>query len=236
VSHSFHIVFMRLKVTIFKHGLAKKNRHGGTGVFIKGTSFAEANGGPGQGEWRRFGGCMIQPMVQTLRPLSLFLTPDRGWWFIALGASVAVAVAFVAQHWGGMEPCAWCVLQRCAMIVLALLALVLAGVGPWMGRWGRVGMAAGVVMVAGLGLVAAWYQHSVAAHTLSCTWSWADRMLMASRLPEVWPDMFEARASCAQAASSLFGGLPWVAWSGGGFAVTLGWACVWMRGALRRPL
>jgi disulfide bond formation protein DsbB len=125
-----------------------------------------------------------------------------------------------------MEPCAWCVLQRLLTVLIAVLALIgAAGVARWRRGW-RAGWAMSLAALAILGLIAAWYQQTVAAQALSCAWTWADRTLMASHLPDLWPAFFEPRANCAQASQERLLGLPWALWSGSGFVLTLalaGW-------------
>ena len=84
-------------------------------------------------------------------------------------------------------------------------------------------------MLAAGGLAAALWQHFVAAQSASCNLTLADRIVNATGLNAMLPDVFEARASCADAAVSLLG-LPYAMWSGVLFAV-IG---VLMVAALRR--
>ena len=49
------------------------------------------------------------------------------------------------------------------------------------------------------------WQHFVAARSASCNLTLADRIMTATQLDQLLPAVFEARASCADAAVSLFG-------------------------------
>lgn len=134
---------------------------------------------------------------------------------VALAAFGAVAAALVSQHGFGMEPCPWCVLQRLVFLavgVLALLGLV------WRGATGRRIAAVLAALLATAGLAAALWQHFAAAKSASCNLTLADRIMNWTGFNAMLPGVFEARASCADAAVSLFG-LPYDFWSGGLFIV-----------------
>lgn len=109
----------------------------------------------------------------------------------------AVGAALVSQHVYGMEPCPWCILQRVIFLVVVLVCLVgfvstrIAGV---------------LALVFSLcGIAAALWQHFQAASSTSCALTVADRIVIAMKLDSLWPDVFLARASCADAAVSLMG-------------------------------
>lgn len=129
---------------------------------------------------------------------------------IALLSLAGVGIALVSQHVYGMEPCPWCILQRVIFIVIALVCLLglvahrLAG--------------ALALMLALSGIGTALWQHFQAATTSSCAMTVADRIVMALKLDTLWPDVFLARASCADAAVDLLG-VPYDFWSLGLFAV-----------------
>ena len=131
-----------------------------------------------------------------------------------LGSLLALAVALIAQHAFGVEPCAWCVIQRMAVILVAvvsIVAILMARVLP------RAAPAVGAALVAGLsvgGAVAAWHQHTVAAKQLSCAFTWADRTLLDLQFDAIWPSLFRVGATCADAAQSTLLGLPFEVWSG----------------------
>lgn len=133
---------------------------------------------------------------------------------IGLGSLVSLAIALIAQHAFGIEPCAWCVIQRVVVILVALacgLGVLLARVapqgGPILGA-----LAAGALSVGGA--VAAWHQHTVAAKQLSCAFTWADRTLMALPLDDWLPSVFHVGATCADAAGHSLLGQPFEVWSG----------------------
>ena len=131
---------------------------------------------------------------------------------VSLGALVA---ALVSQHVYDMQPCPWCVLQRlvfAAIFVFALLGLV------WRGAAG--GRVAGTfaLLLALAGIAAALWQQLVAAKSASCNLTLADRIVNATTLDRLLPDVFEARASCADAAVSLLG-VPYAYWAAAAFGV-----------------
>ena len=133
---------------------------------------------------------------------------------VALGSFAAVAAALVSQHVYGMEPCPWCVLQRLVFVaigVFALLGLV------WRGPAGTRVAGTFALMLAAAGLAAALWQHFVAAQSASCNLTLADRIVNATGLNAMLPGVFEARASCADAAASLLG-VPYDFWSAALFA------------------
>lgn len=114
----------------------------------------------------------------------------------------AVGTALFTQHVLGMTPCAWCVLQRMIFLGIALVALpgfVLASSGV------RRASALGVMVLAGCGVAAALWQHFVAASAVSCNLSLADRIVGATGLDAMLPDVFAAWASCADAKATLLG-------------------------------
>ena len=120
----------------------------------------------------------------------------------------AVALALVSQHAFDMQPCPWCVLQRLIFVLIALVAL--AGLAaPSVA--GRRSVAFGLLLLCGAGIAAVLWQHFVAAASNSCNQTLADRIMAASGLPTLLPDVFEARATCADAAVSLLG-LPYEFW------------------------
>ncbi|CAM3853679.1 Disulfide bond formation protein DsbB [Castellaniella denitrificans] len=128
---------------------------------------------------------------------------DRLLRLVALLCLAAVGVALISQYAFDMKPCAWCVLQR--LILLAIAAVCgLASMG-----WGsvlvrRIGAALAAVLAAS-GIVAAWYQHSVASQMLSCAQTFADRFISASGLDAALPWLFGIYASCMDARVDLLG-------------------------------
>jgi len=123
---------------------------------------------------------------------------------IALLAVAAVAAALVSQHVFGMEPCPWCILQRVIFLAIAIIC----GVGFFAPRAAGVG----VTVLALCGVAAALWQHFQAAASSSCAMTVADRIVSTMKLDSLWPDVFLARASCAEAAANLLG-IPYDFWS-----------------------
>jgi len=135
--------------------------------------------------------------------------------FVAVVSLGALVAALVSQHLYDMQPCPWCVLQRlvfCAIAVFALLGLV------WRGAAG--GRVAGTfaLLLSFAGIAAALWQQLVAAKSESCNLTLADRIVGATTLDRLLPDVFEARASCADAAVSLLG-VPYAYWAAACFAL-----------------
>ena len=152
-------------------------------------------------------------------------SPTR--WFLAAAALSlgVVAAALFTQHVLGMLPCPWCVLQRLIFVTIAAFALVGAAVRARAAQT----VAAGLVLVGALaGAAAALWQHFVAASSTSCKLTLADRVMSATGLDALLPNVFAAWATCADAAVKLLG-LPYEAWSLlvflliGGAAVRLLW-------------
>jgi disulfide bond formation protein DsbB len=130
---------------------------------------------------------------------------------IAALSLAAVGVALWTQHALGMEPCPWCILQRLIFVAIALAALL----GLLLGR------ALAAVLVLGLslsGIAAALWQHFVAAASDSCNLTLAEKIVSGLKLDGLLPEIFQPRASCADAAVKLLG-LPYEFWSLGLFAL-----------------
>ena len=146
---------------------------------------------------------------------------------IAAVALAAVTAALVSQHVFDMQPCPWCVLQRLIFATIALAALV--GLA-WRSTVGQRSIAVAVMLLGAAGIAAVLWQHFVAAASASCNLTLADRIMSASGLPGLLPEVFEARATCADAVANLLG-VPYEFW-GLALFVTIGAAAV---GLLLRP-
>ena len=135
---------------------------------------------------------------------------NAGIWFsaIALICVAAVGAALVSQHVFNMQPCPWCVLQRLILLSIAAVCLLAAILGE-AGR--RVGGAVAVLLALS-GVAAALWQHFKAASSVSCNLTLADKILSGLQLDRLLPDVFEPRASCADAAVNLLG-VPYDFWS-----------------------
>lgn len=136
---------------------------------------------------------------------------------IALLCVAAVAVALASQHFFDMPPCAWCVFQRLLFLAIALVCWL----GVLAGRFGplapRLAAAAAALLAVG-GVVAGWYQHTVAAQMFSCDRTFADRFMVDSGLDAGIPWLFGIFASCMDAQVKLLG-VEYVFWAMALFAL-----------------
>lgn len=137
----------------------------------------------------------------------------------------AVAAALVSQHVYDMQPCPWCVLQR--LIFVAIAAACVLGL-LWRGAAGRVVAAVLALALALSGVAAALYQNQVAAKTESCSFTFPERFIAATGLDGWLPDVFQARASCIDAAVDLWG-LPYEFYSLALFVVVAAGAVALLR-------
>jgi disulfide bond formation protein DsbB len=128
---------------------------------------------------------------------------------MALACVAAVGAALVAQHVFDMQPCPWCILQRVIFVVIALVCGLGALIASRMARATSAGLA---LLLALLGAAAALWQHYAAAKSASCNLTLADRIVGALGLESLAPDLFQVRASCADAAVSI-AGVPFEFWS-----------------------
>lgn len=149
----------------------------------------------------------------------MFQPASRLYTFIAILGLFALAVALFSQHGLGMRPCAWCVFQR-----LILIALVVTSVAAsWLlrsasVRWGL--LAGGLALLLSVGgMVAAWYQYTVAAMQFSCAQTFADRFMSQSGLDAALPWLFGIYATCMDARVNLLG-LEYALWALGLFMLT----------------
>ena len=132
--------------------------------------------------------------------------------WIAIFAFGVVGVALVSQHRFDMQPCPWCIVQRMAFSAIGVVALV-AAMWP-LQRARRVHMTAAFACgsLAVLGAASALWQQVYAAKSSSCHKTVADVIIGLSHLDIELPDIFQARASCAEAAVSVLG-VPYGIWS-----------------------
>jgi protein dithiol:quinone oxidoreductase len=124
--------------------------------------------------------------------------------FGLVASLAAVGIALVSQHVYGMQPCPWCVLQRLVFVAIAIACAI--GLAAR-----RLGSALALLLALG-GSAAALWQHFVAAASDSCKLTLADRIVSGLSLDSLLPEVFQARATCADAAVAL-AGLPYEFWS-----------------------
>ena len=128
---------------------------------------------------------------------------------IALSGLGSVGAALWTQHGLGMEPCPWCILQRLIIVLIVLVALL--GLA-WRGVAGTLLTGGLIVALSGAGMAAALWQHFVAAASDSCKTTLAERIISGLGLDGSLPEIFQPRASCAEAAATLLG-VPYEFWS-----------------------
>jgi disulfide bond formation protein DsbB len=148
---------------------------------------------------------------------------DRRLAAIAIVCMAAVGAALVSQHQFGMLPCPWCILQR--VIFLAIAATCVIGL-VWRSTIGRSLVGALAFLLALAGAAAALWQHFYAAVSASCNQTLADKIVNGLGLDSLLPDVFAARATCADAAVGLFG-ISYEFWSLTLF-VLIGLAALWV--------
>lgn len=137
---------------------------------------------------------------------------------IALLCIAAVLVALVSQHVFGLQPCAWCVLQRLTFVLIALVCWA----GLLAGRIAAVARRIAGLLVALLsagGVLAAWYQYTVAAKLFSCDMTFADKLMVGSGLDAGMPWLFGIFATCMDARVDLLG-IEYALWALGLFVLT----------------
>ncbi len=129
---------------------------------------------------------------------------------IAVVSFGAVVLALVSQHVFDMQPCPWCALQRLIFVAVGLAALL--GL-TWNGTLlARRAVPLLLLLLCGCGIASALWQHFVAAASASCNLTLADRVLSGSHLDQLLPEVFQPRATCADAAVDLVG-VPYEFWS-----------------------
>lgn len=129
---------------------------------------------------------------------------------IAVASFSAVVLALISQHVFDMQPCPWCVLQRLIFVGIGLVALLgLAWRGTLLAQRSVPLL---LLLLCGSGIASALWQHFVAAASASCNLTLADRVLSASYLDTLLPEVFQPRATCADAAVDLLG-VPYEFWS-----------------------
>lgn len=134
-----------------------------------------------------------------------FAGAQRLFALIALFAFAGFATALFAQHVLAMRPCAWCVFQRLILIGCFLFSVL----GLFTTRARQLGLsylsAALLIATALGGVIAAWHQYTVAAHSFSCAQTFADRAVQWLGLEQALPAVFGIYASCMEAQVDFLG-------------------------------
>ncbi|NLJ52210.1 MAG: disulfide bond formation protein B [Alcaligenaceae bacterium] len=122
---------------------------------------------------------------------------------IAFLCLASVVFALFSQHVLGMLPCAWCVLQRLIFLLIAAVCL-LVNFSSSIIYQKALSLIAAALSISGI--IAAWYQYSVASISFSCDMTFADIfMSRQTGLDAAVPWLFGIYATCMDAAVSLFG-------------------------------
>lgn len=159
----------------------------------------------------------------------LFDRPAILFALIALASFAAVGAGLVTQHVFDMQPCPWCILQRMIFVLIGLAALL--GLA-WRSHVGTLVSALLADLLAACGVAAALWQHFVAASSTSCNLTLADKIVAATTLDGLLPEIFAPRASCADAAVKMLG-VPYEFWSLALFIVLGALAVMALLGSLR---
>lgn len=137
---------------------------------------------------------------------------QRNFLSIAILSLGALAIALVSQHIFDLRPCAWCVLQRLVLVVVFLLSVI--------GYLAARGQQSAIITLSRLallisawaGVLAAGYQHFVAAKLFSCDMSLADKLMTGSGLEAALPWLFGIYATCSDASINVLG-IPYAIWA-----------------------
>ncbi|WP_071058276.1 disulfide bond formation protein B [Pelistega sp. MC2] len=123
--------------------------------------------------------------------------------FIAFLCMAAVGFALFSQHYLGMLPCAWCVLQRLILLIIAVICLLANLFKPLF----LIRLCAFLSFSLSItGILSAWYQYSVASNLVSCDMTFADRFMSKwTGLDAMFPWLFGIFATCMDAKVSLLG-------------------------------
>ncbi len=158
--------------------------------------------------------------------------PRFGSALVALVSFGALAAAYMAQYWGGLEPCVLCLYQR--YVYMAALAVGVAGLAvagsPAVGRWTLI--AAGLVFFSGAAIAAfhvgveqRWWRGTAGCH--------APALDMNASVEQLREQLLETRfVPCDEIPWSLFG----ISMAGYNVLTSLALAAasLWAAGLLRR--
>jgi protein dithiol:quinone oxidoreductase len=131
---------------------------------------------------------------------------------LALVALGAIGVALVSQHHFDMQPCPWCIVQRLLYACIGTVCLVAAAWPLDSSRRVQSVAALASIWASTAGAASALWQQLFAAKSSSCVRSMADVIVGLTQMDRLLPDLFQSRASCAEASVSLLG-VPYAVWS-----------------------
>lgn len=143
----------------------------------------------------------------------------------ASGCALLLAGAYYLEYGLGMEPCPLCIVQRLALLAVAVVFLVAGLHGPR--GAGAAGYALGVLVTAGAGIAVAlrhlWLQSLPADQVPACG-PGLDYMLEVMPLWETVTQVLQGSGECAEVDWVL--GLPIPGWTLAVFVLAIAWAIV----------
>lgn len=141
--------------------------------------------------------------------------------------------ALYLQHVLDLDPCPWCVVQRLAFIVIALVCVIAIMIRPSGGGITFTSLAIGLIAAGGIAAASYHiYIQSDPARAQSCAGSVVERLLDASKLGKWVPPLLQYDGACTLKPWSLLG-LSIPEWSLAWFVVLLA-AAIAMPFAARR--
>ena len=126
--------------------------------------------------------------------------------FIPIFSLFTVSLALFHQHFLGMEPCAWCILQRFIFISIFIISIP----GVFIDKVRKATILLALPLVSS-GIVVAIYQIFIAAKSTDCAISFAEKFISYFQLNTLIPQVFENYALCSEA-SATFLTLPYPIW------------------------
>ena len=127
-------------------------------------------------------------------------------------SSLGLGVALLSQHVFDMRPCAWCVFQRLLLIIIFAFSIFGYLVSSFKLHFLSQIFATFSVLTSLGGILAAWYQYTVAAKLFSCDLTFADRFMTQSGLDSAIPWLFGIYSTCMDASVHVFG-LEYALWA-----------------------
>lgn len=143
-------------------------------------------------------------ILMTLIPMNLFSHTRRWLVLISLGCFGLLAFGLYLQHVVGLEPCPMCIVQRYALILVALIA---GGTAAYGKRWWQTGGLIKMGVVAGFGIFVAarqsflqWYPPEI----MSCGRDFYG-MIESFPLKRAIPMIFKGSGDCSAVDWSFLG-------------------------------
>jgi len=128
------------------------------------------------------------------------MNPNLGFILVAVISVLSLVGALISQHVFGMQPCAWCVLQRLIFVMIAILSIA----AIFIEKNNKLNFGF-IIFFSILGIAAGLYQNLVAAKSFDCNVSIAEKIISSLRLNEFIPEIFGIFALCAEETPKLLG-------------------------------